>query len=69
MLPRKTASHSVRGSTNELATRAQQSDALFGLVRANSLYERPIPERHRSSSTWGTSRHSIGICFTKTILA
>jgi ergothioneine biosynthesis protein EgtB len=24
-----------------------QSDALFGLVRAASLYERPIPERHR----------------------
>ncbi len=25
----------------------RQSDALFNLVRADSLYERPIPERHR----------------------
>jgi len=25
----------------------RQSDALFGLVRSDSLYERPIPERHR----------------------
>jgi len=25
----------------------RQSDALFSLVRASSLYERPIPERHR----------------------
>jgi len=25
----------------------RQSDALFNLVRANALYERPIPERHR----------------------
>jgi iron(II)-dependent oxidoreductase len=25
----------------------RQSDALFSLVRADSLYERPIPERHR----------------------
>ena len=26
---------------------AAQSDALFNLVRPGSLYERPIPERHR----------------------
>src|SRR6266536_1831944 len=25
----------------------RRSDALFGVVRADSLYERPIPERHR----------------------
>ena len=25
----------------------QQTDQLFRLVRADSLYERPIPERHR----------------------
>ena len=25
----------------------RQTDALFELVRADSLYERPIPERHR----------------------
>jgi len=25
----------------------QRSDALFSLVRTGSLYERPIPERHR----------------------
>jgi len=30
-----------------VADARRRSDALFGLVRADSLYERPIPERHR----------------------
>jgi len=30
-----------------LSDARQKSDALFGLVRDSSLYERPIPERHR----------------------
>lgn len=30
-----------------VADARRRSDALFGLVRAGSLYERPIPERHR----------------------
>ncbi len=31
----------------ELAEAREQTDALFRLVRADSIYERPIPERHR----------------------
>src|SRR5450755_5078800 len=30
-----------------LSDARRQSDALFSLVRPGSLYERPIPERHR----------------------
>ena len=30
-----------------VADARRRSDALFGVVRADSLYERPIPERHR----------------------
>jgi hypothetical protein len=30
-----------------LAAAREQTDALFNLVRPDSLYERPIPERHR----------------------
>ena len=30
-----------------LSDARRQSDALFALVRGNSIYERPIPERHR----------------------
>jgi iron(II)-dependent oxidoreductase len=30
-----------------MAHARRQSDAIFGLVRTGSLYERPIPERHR----------------------
>jgi ergothioneine biosynthesis protein EgtB len=32
---------------DRLSDARRQSDALFALVRENSLYERPIPERHR----------------------
>jgi iron(II)-dependent oxidoreductase len=32
---------------NRLADARRRSDALFNLVRPGSLYERPIPERHR----------------------
>lgn len=31
----------------QITTARNQSDALFRVVRENSLYERPIPERHR----------------------
>lgn len=31
----------------ELQNARQQTDELFGIVRADSLYDRPIPERHR----------------------
>jgi iron(II)-dependent oxidoreductase len=34
-------------SLERLADARRRSDALFSLVRADSLYERPIPERHR----------------------
>ena len=30
-----------------LSQAREQTDALFGLVRPDALYERPIPERHR----------------------
>src|SRR5215469_3121783 len=30
-----------------MAEARAETDALFGLVRPDSLYERPIPERHR----------------------
>ena len=32
---------------DQVADARRRSDALFSLVRADSLYERPIPERHR----------------------
>src|SRR5436853_1068960 len=45
----------AQGSTairNELLERVsdarRRSDALFNIVRSDSIYERPIPERHRS---------------------
>jgi hypothetical protein len=38
------------------------TDDLFGMVRADALYDRPIPERHRIVFfTSATSRHSTGI--------
>jgi len=39
-----------------------QSDALFALVRPDSLYDRPIAERH------GISKLSIGTCSTNAFL-
>jgi gamma-glutamyl hercynylcysteine S-oxide synthase len=33
--------------TQRMSDARRQSDALFSLVRSGSLYERPIPERHR----------------------
>lgn len=33
--------------TSPLAEARKTTDALFGIVRADSFYERPIPERHR----------------------
>ncbi len=35
------------GLGQELAAAREQTDALFRLIRPDSLYERPIPERHR----------------------
>ena len=32
---------------NRLADARRDTDALFKILRADSLYERPIPERHR----------------------
>ena len=32
---------------HRLADARRRSDALFGIVRPDSMYERPIPERHR----------------------
>ena len=37
-----------------------QSDALFGLVRPEALYERPVPERHRIIFTSVISRPLTG---------
>ena len=36
-----------QGLIERVGDARRRSDALFGLVRADSLYERPIPERHR----------------------
>lgn len=47
----KTQEHSAAGIQHSLFTRLEQArcetDRLFDLVRPDSLYERPIPERHR----------------------
>jgi ergothioneine biosynthesis protein EgtB len=40
-------SHELHELLDRLSDARRQSDALFALVRENSLYERPIPERHR----------------------
>jgi gamma-glutamyl hercynylcysteine S-oxide synthase len=37
----------LRRLLGRLAAARQQSDATFDVVRADSIYERPIPERHR----------------------
>jgi gamma-glutamyl hercynylcysteine S-oxide synthase len=44
-----TQSESVAGSglMERVADARRRSDELFGLLRAESLYDRPIPERHR----------------------
>ena len=36
-----------QGLAERMCDARRRSDALFGLVRPDSLYERPIPERHR----------------------
>jgi iron(II)-dependent oxidoreductase len=42
-----TQSNVVRDLLERVSQARQRSDALFRLVREDSLYERPIPERHR----------------------
>jgi len=39
-----------------------QTDALFDIVRPDSLYERPIAERHRIVFYLAIWRRSIGTC-------
>ena len=43
-----------------LAAARAQTDALFQLVRPDSFYQRPIPERHRMVSISDTWRRSTG---------
>ncbi|MGA9981256.1 MAG: SUMF1/EgtB/PvdO family nonheme iron enzyme [Candidatus Sulfotelmatobacter sp.] len=47
MLATQTIAETGRELANRLFQARQQSDALFGVVRSDFLYERPIPQRHR----------------------
>ena len=51
MFAAEKAVRASREGSDELSRRMyearRQSDAIFNLVRPESLYERPIPERHR----------------------
>jgi len=41
----------------------KRTDELFRIVREDSIYDRPIAERHRIIFTLGTWKPSIGICW------
>ncbi len=47
MLATQTIVETSRELANRLFHARRQSDALFGVVRSDFLYERPIPQRHR----------------------
>jgi gamma-glutamyl hercynylcysteine S-oxide synthase len=47
MLATQSSVEISRRLTDQLSLARQQSDALFSLVHEDSLYERPIPQRHR----------------------
>jgi iron(II)-dependent oxidoreductase len=47
MLATQNSTETSRELTDRLFHARRQSDELFNLVRRDSLYERPIPERHR----------------------
>jgi gamma-glutamyl hercynylcysteine S-oxide synthase len=47
MLATQNSTETSRELKDRLFQARRQSDALFNLVRQDSLYERPIPERHR----------------------
>jgi gamma-glutamyl hercynylcysteine S-oxide synthase len=59
----------MRGFHAELAESRAATDALFELVRPDSLYDRPIPERHRmvfylghlEAFDWNLFRDALGL--------